>query len=160
MSVTGLDVFDKTLNSTNIWLDEITEKRGPDRKLAWKILSVVLHKVRDRIPIGLAAHLGAELPLMIRGVYYDQFEPAKLPIDWSGEQFKQEVARWLSDVRPVNPDEAIRAVFTVLSRHLPQGQLQNVQQALPEEIRALWSAAEERVIPPPQQQRGEMRQRM
>jgi uncharacterized protein (DUF2267 family) len=160
MSATGLDVFDKTLNTTNIWLDDITEKLGPDRKLAWKILSVVLHKVRDRVPIGLAAHLGAELPLMIRGVYYDQFDPAKLPADWSGEQFKKEVARWLSDVRPVDPDDAIRAVLTVLSRHLPHGQLQHVQQALPEEICALWSAAEERVIPPPEQQRSEMRQRM
>ena len=28
MSATGLDVFDKTLQSTNIWLGEIMEKMG------------------------------------------------------------------------------------------------------------------------------------
>jgi hypothetical protein len=51
MSATGLDVFDKTLQTTHVWLDEISEALGPDRKLAWKVLSVVLHKLRDRMRI-------------------------------------------------------------------------------------------------------------
>ncbi len=72
------DVFDKTLQTTNIRLDEIVATLGPDRQLAWKVLSVVLHKPRERLPIELSAHLSAELPLLVRGVYYDQFEPAKL----------------------------------------------------------------------------------
>ena len=79
MSATGLDVFDKTVQITNIWLNEIMEDIGPDRRLAWKVLSVVLRKIRDRVPVELAAHLGAELPLLVRGAYYDQFEPAKQP---------------------------------------------------------------------------------
>src|SRR5947199_2623978 len=70
MSATGLDVFDKTLQTTNSWLDEISQTLGPDRKLAWKVLSIVLHKLRDRIPVDLSAHLGAELPLLVRGTYY------------------------------------------------------------------------------------------
>jgi uncharacterized protein (DUF2267 family) len=101
MSATGLDVFDKTLQSTNIWLDEISAAIGPDRKLAWKVLSVVLHKLRDRLPLNLSAHLGAELPILVRGIYYDQFEPAKQPVEWDVEAFMHEVSRWLSDARPV-----------------------------------------------------------
>jgi uncharacterized protein (DUF2267 family) len=83
MSATGLDVFDKTLQTTNIWLDEIAATLGSDRQVAWKVLSVVLHKLRDRLPVELSAHLSAELPLLVRGVYYDQFEPAKQPTDWA-----------------------------------------------------------------------------
>ncbi|KAB0266261.1 DUF2267 domain-containing protein [Microvirga brassicacearum] len=79
MSTSGLDVVDKTLQATNLWLKEISDELGPDRKVAWKVLSVVLHKLRDRIPVELSTHLGAELPLLVRGVYYDQFEPAKQP---------------------------------------------------------------------------------
>ena len=75
MSATGLDVFDKTLQSTNIWLDEIMEKLGPDRQVAWHVLSAVLHALRDRLQIGLAVHLGAQLPLLVRGLYYDQWHP-------------------------------------------------------------------------------------
>ncbi len=43
MSQTSLDVFDKTLQTTNIWLNEINSVIGPDRHLAWKVLSTVLH---------------------------------------------------------------------------------------------------------------------
>ena len=42
MSATGLEVFDKTLQATNIWLGEIMERLGPDRQVAWKVLSTVL----------------------------------------------------------------------------------------------------------------------
>jgi len=150
MSTSGLDVFDKTLQTTNIWLDEIMADVGPDRQIAWKVLSVVLHKLRDRVTLGLAAHLGAELPLLVRGVYYDQFEPAKLPADWSAEDFVKEVARWLSDVRPVEPKLAIRTVFAVLSRHVSRGQIAKIQDALPQDLRSLWIAAEEAVVAPPQ----------
>jgi len=51
MSTTGLEVFDRTLQATHIWLDEISEKIGPDRALAWKVLSTVLQALRDRLPI-------------------------------------------------------------------------------------------------------------
>ncbi|MGD9740140.1 MAG: DUF2267 domain-containing protein [Bauldia sp.] len=155
MSATGLDVFDKTLQTTNIWLNEIMEEIGPDRQLAWKVLAIVIRRLRDRIPVELAAHLSAELPLLVRGTYYDQYEPSAQPSDEDLERFLEGVARWLSDVRPVNPDAAVRAVMTTLSRHVPRGQIAKVQDALPKDIRSFWVAAEERVVPPPEQ--GEAR---
>ena len=152
MSATGLDVFDKTLQTANHWLNEIMETIGPDRKLAWKALSVVLHKIRDRVPVELAAHLGAELPLLVRGVYYDQFEPAKQPTAWRNlQEFSDEVAERLSDARPVNVREAIQAVFATLSRNVPSGQIRKIQEALPKDIRAAWHRVEERIVPPPEQ---------
>ena len=145
MSANGLDVFDKTLETTHIWLNEIMADLGPDRQVAWKVLSTVLHKLRDRLPIGLAAHLGAQLPLLVRGVYYDQFEPSKLPTECnSREGFVAEVAEWLSDTRPVDPDLAVRSVFGVLSRHLSEGQVNKVREALPRSLRQSWLDAEVR----------------
>ena len=108
MSANGLEVFDKTLETTHIWLKEIMTDLGPDKQVAWKVLSTVLHKLRDRLSINLAAHLGAQLPLLVRGVYYDQFEPAKMPSECrSRDEFVAEVAEWLSDARPVDPEDAI-----------------------------------------------------
>jgi uncharacterized protein (DUF2267 family) len=144
MSANGLEVFDKTLETTHIWLNEIMEEMGPDRQVAWKVLSVVLHKLRDRLPIGVAAHLGAQLPLLVRGVYYDQFQPSKLPTECnSREEFVAEVAEWLTDTRPVDPDQAIRTVFKVLSRHVSDGQIEHVKQALPRSLRQSWETAEQ-----------------
>ena len=143
MSANGLEVFDKTLETTHIWLNEIMEDLGPDKQVAWKVLSVVLHKLRDRLPIGLAAHLGAQLPLLVRGVYYDQFEPSKMPTECnSREEFVQEAAEWLADTRPVDPDAAIRSVFKLLSRHISKGQIDHVKQALPSSLRQSWDSAE------------------
>ncbi|HEX2940904.1 MAG TPA: DUF2267 domain-containing protein, partial [Rhodopila sp.] len=75
MSTSGLDVFDKTLQTTHIWLDEVMEAVGPDRNVAWHVVGATLRTLRDRLPLELAAHLGAQLPLLVRGAYYDQYRP-------------------------------------------------------------------------------------
>lgn len=152
MSTNGLDVFDKTIQTTNCWLNEITEVIGPDRQLAWKVLSTVLHKLRDRLPVDVAAHLGAQLPLLVRGVYYDQFQPAKQPSSCRDlDEFVAEVQEWLTDVRPVNAKDAVDAVFATLSRHVPEGQLVIVRNSLPGSIRDRWTSLEVLVTPPPAQ---------
>lgn len=141
MSATGLEVFDKTIQTTNIWLDEIMASIGPDRHTAWKVLSTVLHKLRDRLPQDVSAHLAAQLPLLVRGVYYDLYEPAKQPrVVTTADQFVEEVAKWLSDTRLVDPKEGVGAVFQVLGRHVSQGEIAKVRAALPKSIRALWTA--------------------
>lgn len=139
MATNGLDIFDKTIQTTNAWLDEIMARLGPDRRLAWKILSTVLHKLRDRLPVDVAAHLGAQLPLLVRGAYYDQYRPSNQPAGWSSaSEFLDEVGQGLSDIRPVDRIEAVSSVLNLLSRHLPEGLITKVRQALPKNIRALW----------------------
>jgi uncharacterized protein (DUF2267 family) len=153
MSATGLDVFDKTLQTTNIWLNEICDVLGPDKQVAWKVLSTVLHKMRDRLPVELSAHFAAQLPLLVRGVYYDQYEPARQPSSCnSPAEFAAEVAEWLTDIRPVDPDAAIGAVFLVLSNHVSEGQIAKVKNALPRGIRQAWENLDTRAasaIPEP-----------
>ncbi|WP_349257240.1 DUF2267 domain-containing protein [Vitreimonas sp.] len=144
-----MPVFDKTLQTTHIWLNEIMDALGPDRQHAWKVLSVVLHKLRDRLPVDVAAHLGAQLPLLVRGVFYDQFTPARQPTDCDREEFIAEVDEWLADARPTDPREAVIAVLQTLSRHIPVGEIENVQDALPRDLRDLWMSVEESVVPPP-----------
>src|SRR5436853_7629075 len=102
MSAHGLDVFDRTFETTHVWLNEICNDLGPDKQVAWKVLSTVLHKLRDRLTINLAAHLGAQLPLLVRGVYYDQFEPGNMPTQFrSPEEIGADAARGLHRPRPV-----------------------------------------------------------
>lgn len=139
MAATGLDVFDKTLQTTHIWLDDIMEVVGPDRQVAWHTLAAVLRTLRDRLPLGLAAHLGSQLPILVRGVYYDQWEPEKHPEKTrSLDEFLEGIGRELQNIRPVNVNDATRAVFRVLSHHIDRGQTAKVREALPEDIRRLW----------------------
>lgn len=139
MSATGLDVFDRTLQTTNIWLNEIMEDIGPDRQMAWKVLAVVLHKLRDRLSVELAAHLGSQLPLLVRGSYYDQYRPSKQPTDCNTfDEFVQDVADELSNLKPTNPKAAVQAVFDVLSRHISAGQIAKIRAALPQDLTSSW----------------------
>src|SRR5919106_3738983 len=143
MSATGLDVFDKSIQTTNIWLDEIMAEIGPDRHTAWHVLGVILRALRDRIPAGLGVHLGSQLPLVVRGAFYDQYthqaEPLKLR---SQDEFLAYVQERFGDIRPVNPRNAVIAVFNVLSRHLPRGQSVKVRDALPDDVKVLWKLDE------------------
>ena len=142
MSATGLEIFDKTIHTTHIWLNEINAVIGPDRQLAWKVLSTVLHKLRDRLPPELSAHLGSQLPLLIRGAYYDQYKPSSQPGDCRTlAEFAAEVHEWLADVRPVDPHLAIAAVLGVLDRHVDPGQIAKIKGALPKQLRHMWDNA-------------------
>jgi uncharacterized protein (DUF2267 family) len=139
MSTTGLDVFDKTLQITNIWLNEVMEEIGPDRNVAWHVLGAVLRILRDRLPLGLAAHLGAQLPLLVRGAYYDQFRPSQNVERLNTEdQFLARVTSEFGGIRPVNVRQATRSVLSVLGHHITPGLIENVKDALPSHIRTLW----------------------
>jgi uncharacterized protein (DUF2267 family) len=150
MSATGLDAFDKTLQTTHVWLDELMrdEAVGPDRQLAWHLLGATLRAVRDRLPVDLAAHFGAQLPLLVRGAYYDQFRPAAMPSrERTLDGFLDGIAAALALARPVNVRDGARAVFAVLSRHMDHGQVVKVREALPEGVRGLWQEEPETARP-------------
>lgn len=141
MTATGLDVFDRTLQITNIWLDEMMGELGPQRQVAWHTLGAVMRTLRDRLTIELGAHLGAQLPLLVRGAYYDQFQPARVPARFRTEdEFLSHVSDNLSGTRPVDVRQATRCVFAVLNRHVTPELVEKVQDALPEAVRALWPA--------------------
>ncbi len=139
MSATGLEVFDKTLQTTNIWLKEICEEIGPDRQIAWHVLGAGLRTLRDRLEPDLAAHLAAELPLVVRGAYYDRYRPSEQPrLIHSRDEFVKCMEADLRNIRPVDPDQALRCVLRVLNRHVPRGQIDKVRASLPADIREMW----------------------
>ena len=143
MSTTILPLFDKSLQTTAIWLEEIQSDIGPDRAFAWRVLSVVLQNLRDHLPLEITAHLGAQLPMIVRGTFYDQFDPTGLPKQAHGaDEFLQSVADGLKDTRGVDPRDAVQAVFGVLDRHLSRGQIDKAVRSLPRGIRAMWPEIE------------------
>jgi len=99
----------------------------------------VLRALRDRLQVGLSAHLSAELPLLVRGLYYDQWRPSEEKLKQrSLAEFLEHVSDGLVDTKPIGSVEASRTVFAVLNRHIERGQIEKVRQALPAEIRDLW----------------------
>ena len=143
MTSSGLEVFDTTLQKTHIWLDEIMGELDVGRRPAWHVLGAVLRAIRDRVPLELGANFSAQLPLLVRGAYYDQFRPSDIPAvvrHWNG--FLALLALGILDVDPpVPPTRAAEAVFGVLSRHIDRREIAKLQDALPQEVREHWAAA-------------------
>jgi uncharacterized protein (DUF2267 family) len=139
MSTTGLEVFDTTVQTTNRWLKEIMETTGPNRRRAYHVLTAVLHTLRDRLTINEVAQLGAQLPILVRGLYYDQWHPTGKPERLRHkEEFLAAVAEELDDIGPINPERATRAVFEVLEHHIAPGEIEDVRAMLPVRLRELW----------------------
>jgi uncharacterized protein (DUF2267 family) len=140
MSATRLEVFDKTVQTTNAWLKEITEATGLDRRRAYHVLTAVLHALRDRLTVDEVAQLGAQLPILVRGLYYDRWHhPAGKPDRLRHkEEFLATVAAELDDIGPIDPEDATRAVFAVLERHIAPGEIEDVKAMLPTHLRELW----------------------
>jgi uncharacterized protein (DUF2267 family) len=135
----AVPVLESTVQTTHVWLNEISEESGFDAQLSWHVLGAVLRAIRDRLPVDLAAHLGSQLPLLVRGIYYDQFRPSGLPKRVRTlEEFLDMIEQDMRFSRPINVEDALRTVFHVLSRHLSSGQAAKVREALPEEVRAVW----------------------
>lgn len=139
MTQTGLEVFDKTVQTTNIWLNEIEDEIGPDRQNALRALRAVLHPLRDRLPIEEAAHLGAQLPLLVRGIYYENWRPHVNPTPIRRQdEFLQCIEEGLERSRPADPKDVARAVFKVVEHHVDPGEVEKVKHLLPSELRTLW----------------------
>ncbi len=69
----GRDVFDGTMQKTEIWLNELMaelEWEGKPEK-TYFALRTVLHALRDRLTVEEAVQLGAQLPMLVRGFYYE-----------------------------------------------------------------------------------------
>lgn len=140
MSTSTVTAFDKTVEKTNIWLKEIMEELDwDDYARAYHGLRAVLHALRDRLTIEEATDLGAQLPMLIRGMYYEGWTPRGKPVlERKQEEFLSHVAAaFEGDVR-VDEEEVARAVFSVLARHVTGGEIEDVKSTLPAEIRQLW----------------------
>jgi uncharacterized protein (DUF2267 family) len=140
MSETGLEAFDSTLQKTNVWLREIMDDLGiHDRHLAYAALRATLHALRDRLIVNEAVQLGAQLPMLVRGIYYEGWHPGGKGHKAGRSEFLDSIRNhFRSSVWSVDPTELAEAVFRVLERHVTAGEIEDVKRSLPADLRELW----------------------
>jgi len=141
--MSGFDPFDKALHKAHVWLNEVTESlgEGATKQQGYAALRAVLHALRDRLSVDEAAQLAAQLPVLIRGIYYEGWNPSKTPLRIRHrEEFLDLVRRHLGKVDNVEPQAAVKAVFALLKAHVSAGEIDDVLAEMPQELRALWAA--------------------
>lgn len=136
-------LFTETIEKTDRWLDDMMTSLGtPDPQRAYSVLRAVLHALRDRLTPDEAINLGAQLPMLVRGFYYDGWRAAGRPVK---DRHKADFLERITDAYPglseTECEAAVRAVFTILSRYVTPGEVEHVRHQLPLEVRKLWEIA-------------------
>jgi uncharacterized protein (DUF2267 family) len=139
---TGLDTFDKTVQESNLWLKAVMERLDTaDRHHAYSALRAVLHALRDRVGAESAAHLGAQLPMLLRGLFYEGWDPTGKPTkERHKAAFLAHIAGELPRAQSDEVEQGTYAVLDVLSKHIDRATAVKLAQMFPLELRKFWPA--------------------
>ncbi len=140
MSHSGLHAFDKTLQESNVWLKSLMERlRTDDRDYAYAALKATLHALRDRIGPENAVHLAAQLPMLLRGMFYEGWRLANgATRERHLAGFLEHVSRELPKGLYNDPEDIARSVFEVVWERIDSGEVGKLIKILPPELRELW----------------------
>jgi uncharacterized protein (DUF2267 family) len=144
--MSGLETFDKTVQLSQEWVSQVAKELNLDNQhRAFQALRTVLHVLRDRLTIGEAANLGAELPILLTGFYYEGWKPERTPIKTRSKadflQALQEHLHQYGIEAEFEPEQVARAVFRVMAERIPQGEMADVVGILSAEIKELFPEA-------------------
>lgn len=142
MKLTGLDVFDSSIQRTNAWLKELMQELNwSDHRKTYVTFRCVLHAVRDHMPVNDAVRFGQAFPMLIRGFYFDHWDPTDKPLSVrTRTDFLSVLSTYMSrdgDTKP-NAEIVARAVFRLLNRKIIDGEIEDVQYLLPNAVLDLW----------------------
>ena len=140
MTNTGVSSFNTTIEKTNLVLKDIMDEYGwprERRQQAYDALRAVLHALRDRLTVEEAADMGAQLPMLIRGLYYEGWRPAKVPLKMNKGEFLDRVRAEFRFEVPGGIELLVQRVLQALRRYVTEGEWDEVRSSLPKDLREL-----------------------
>lgn len=146
MTLKILPLFQSSLENTEHWMDDVMSELGyDDPAVAFCTLRAVVHALRDRLTPAEAADLASNMPMLIRGIFFEGWRPTALdrPARYRHKQeFLDRVSAVYTRLQEEDVEKTVAGIFRVLSRHIPQGEIADIKNQLPEDVRALWSENE------------------
>ena len=140
MTVTGITTLDHAPQTVAEWLNELCDDLGWQKPRAYLLLCETLHAIRDYLTVDEAADLAAQLPVLVRGIYYEGWVPSRTPANPRNKSDLLERISSRFQKEPLDdPEVAVAAVFDLLRRHVSWGEFQQVKHAMRKPIQELWS---------------------
>ena len=142
MTTTRLDVIDRSVEKTHVWLGELSEELATDDvHHAYRVLRAFLHALRDHLSVNEAAALAAQLPILVRGIFYEGWDPSRTPDHARDlDSFLQRIADEARLAGKTEASFAAAAAGRVLARHISPGEAGSVLRVLPEHLREFLSS--------------------
>jgi uncharacterized protein (DUF2267 family) len=134
MSETSFTAFKTTEDKTNRILSEIEQSYGwpkERRNQSYAALRAVLHALRDRLPVNEAAQLGAQLPMLVRGIYYTGWNPAEVPVKMNRDEFMHRVQESFLYEIDGDTEQLVNVVVQALRHYITDGEWDDVKSVIP-----------------------------
>jgi uncharacterized protein (DUF2267 family) len=134
-------IWDRAQSKSSIWISDLSDRLGwANAPLTLLALRAVLHALRDRLPPDEAVELSAQMPLIIKGVYFDGWDPSSTPARArTKEEFLTLVRTNLQRAaRDIDPERLTRTVFKLLAERISEGEIHDVRGMLPFDVAELW----------------------
>lgn len=139
--------FDKHAQKGNRFLNQLAAELGDssDTARAGRILRAVLRTLRDHLTLEENFQLMAQLPIALKGVYVDSWSPQRVqaPKTRRTEDFVEEMIRhegsasWRDFSGMDDGIDAARAVFRVMREYVSEGEFNDIESILPQELKQL-----------------------
>jgi uncharacterized protein (DUF2267 family) len=141
MGRTSIATFTQAAQQAQEWVNELADDLEWTDRRAYRLLRNVLHALRDWLPQEEMVDLAAQLPVLVRGIYFEGWKPSETPV-WNRkkEDFIARIQEAFSDDLLNDPDEAVAAVFSLLDRHVSYGEIEDIRHSMKKPLRELWPA--------------------
>lgn len=129
-----------TVQATKEWAQQVDDEAGwRDENRSFQLLRSTLHALRDLLSVDEAAQFSAQLPILIRGLFFEGWNPSEPTSEQrSKDGFVTRVAGDFKDDPLENPEVAITAVFHVINARISTGEVEDVRGALRPKLRGMW----------------------
>ena len=142
MTAQSLEIIDHSVQLTHEWINELAQRLGwSSERSALRLLRITICHVRDHLPIDELAHVSAQLPVMIRGFFFEGWMPKHTPIkERRAEEFVSFIGGHMHDTEEYRGRDDIKCVFDLLKNRLSRGEVEDIRATLPTDICDLWPA--------------------
>ena len=140
MSHTGIKSLDDAPERAAEWINRLSEwLGGAGQRKAYLVLRTVLHAVRDWLSVDEAAQLAAQMPLLIKGVFFDGWNPSATPAaNRTRKDFVERVSSAFTKEPLDDVEGAIATVFALLEERISDGEIDDVRNSMKRSLQDLW----------------------
>ncbi len=132
--------LDSTVREAQAWIDDVTQRLGwHDRDKAYLAVVGAMHALRDVLPTEEVVYLGASLPTLLRGLYYEGWHPTRRAGSLKNRSaFLDRIHEAVHRDPGIDVEQVARAVFALFAARLPAAEIEDAKAATPKALRTLW----------------------
>jgi uncharacterized protein (DUF2267 family) len=130
-----MHMFDRMTQQASQWVKEMMAELGtddPDKAL--HALRAGLQAMRDRLSVEEAAQLSAQLPAVLRGIFFEGWEPTGKPLRIRHRSDFLALVRQRYGRDDAAANDILRATMRVMERHISTGEISDIMLSLPNEL--------------------------